>query len=113
MANANLKQSQIDLDYTDVKAPISGIAGVKLVDIGDLVSSAPSTALVTITQNDKVYLDFSMPMSDYKNIQKGLWSMPEDKKIGVTIAVVAFVPGAIQVIRQIKLIIYFPGFDYL
>jgi len=85
MAKANLKQAQIDLDYTSVKAPIAGTAGVKLVDLGNLVSNNPTTALVTITQNDKVYIDFSMPLSDYKNIQSGLWAIPEDDKIKVSI----------------------------
>jgi len=85
MAKANLKQAQIDLDYTSVKAPITGTAGVKLVDLGNLVSNNPTTALVTITQNDKVYIDFSMPLSDYKNIQSGLWAIPEDDKIKVSI----------------------------
>eukprot|EP01155_Anaeramoeba_flamelloides_P025445 Anaeramoba_flamelloidesa813599_18.p1 GENE.a813599_18~~a813599_18.p1 ORF type:complete len:376 (-),score=33.11 a813599_18:5-1132(-) len=85
LAKANLTQAQIDLGYTNVKAPISGFAGVKQVDLGNLVHDDGSTKLVTITQNDKVYIDFSMPLSDFKNIQNGLWAMPEDGKIGVTI----------------------------
>lgn len=86
LAKANLKQAQIDLAHTKVEAPISGIAGLKQVDVGNLVQSNGTTKLVTITQNDKVYIDFSMPLSDYKNIQSGLWNIPSDKKIGVTIA---------------------------
>ncbi|MDQ7073547.1 MAG: efflux RND transporter periplasmic adaptor subunit [Gammaproteobacteria bacterium] len=35
LAKAQLKQAQIDLTYTQVKAPISGIAGLKQVDVGD------------------------------------------------------------------------------
>lgn len=85
MTKAQLKQAQIDLDYTDVKAPISGVAGVKKVDVGNLVKNDGNSALVRIVQNDKVFIDFSMPLSDYKNIQSGLWSMPEDKKIGVSV----------------------------
>lgn len=85
LAKAQLHQAKIDLDYTNVKAPISGFTGMKKVDIGNLVSNAPSTELLTITQNDKVYLDFSMPLSDYKNIKENLWSMPEDGKINVAI----------------------------
>ena len=85
MSKAQLKQAQIDLDYTNVKATISGIAGVKKVDIGNFVKSDGNSALVQITQNNQVYLDFSMPLSDFKNIQSGLWSLPEDKKIGVAV----------------------------
>jgi len=85
MAKAQLKQAQIDLGYTDVKAPISGVAGVKKVDIGNLVKNDGNSALVRIVQNDKVFIDFSMPLSDFKNLQSGLWSMPEDNKIGVSV----------------------------
>jgi len=85
LAKAQLKQAKIDLEYTKVKAPISGIAGLKQVDVGNLVTANPPMHLVTITQNDKVFIDFSMPLSDYSNIQKGLWSIPEDGDIAVSV----------------------------
>lgn len=84
-SKAQLKQAKINLNYTKVKAPISGTTGLKAVDLGNLVTSNPPMALVTITQNEKVYLDFSMPMSDYINIKNGLWSMPQDGKIEVDV----------------------------
>ncbi len=84
-AKAQLKQAKINLNYTKVKAPISGVTGLKAVDLGNLVTSNPPMALVTITQNEKVYLEFSMPMSDYKNIKNGLWSIPENGKIEVDV----------------------------
>ncbi|WP_331775308.1 efflux RND transporter periplasmic adaptor subunit [Sulfurospirillum sp. 1612] len=81
LSKAQLKEAQIDLDYTKVKAPISGIIGLKQVDVGDLVTSNPPQTLVTITQNDKVYTEFSMPMSDYSNIKNNTWSMPSNGKL--------------------------------
>ncbi len=86
-AKAQLKQAKINLNYTKVKAPISGVTGLKAVDLGNLVTSNPPMALVTITQNEKVNLDFSMPMSDYTNIKNGLWSMPDNGKIEVEVIV--------------------------
>lgn len=85
MSKAELNQAKIDLDYTKVKAPISGITGLKNIDLGNLVTANPPMQLVTISQNDKVYLDFSMPLSDYSNIKNGLWKMPENGKIQVDI----------------------------
>jgi len=69
LAKAELKQTQINLAYTKVKAPISGITGLKLLDIGDFVTNNPPSKLLEITQNDKVYVEFSAPMSDYKKIK--------------------------------------------
>ena len=87
MSKAQLNQAKIDLDYTKVKAPISGITGLKTIDLGNLVTATPPMELVTISQNDKVYIDFSMPLSDYENIKNGLWKMPENGKIQVEINV--------------------------
>jgi len=87
LAKAKLKQAQIDLDYTKVKAPISGITGLKQVDVGDLVSYNPPSKLVEITQNDKVYVEFSVPMSDYKKIKTHLWSIKENKNINIDLEV--------------------------
>lgn len=87
LAKAQLHQAQIDFNYTKVKAPISGTIGMKKVDIGDFVSANPVTTLIEITQNSKVYVEFSMPLSDYTNIKNKLWSIPANGKIGASIEV--------------------------
>jgi membrane fusion protein (multidrug efflux system) len=87
LAKAQLHQAQIDLNYTQVKAPISGTTGLKQIDVGDLVSSNPPTKLINISQNEKVYVEFSMPMSDYKNIKNNLWIFPKDAKIKISLEI--------------------------
>jgi len=87
LAKAQLKQAQIDLAYTKVKAPISGVVGLKQVDVGDLVSSMPPSRLVEMTQKDKVYVEFSMPMSDYKKIKNHIWNIKDDNTLKVNIEV--------------------------
>ncbi|WP_024954817.1 efflux RND transporter periplasmic adaptor subunit [Sulfurospirillum arcachonense] len=87
LSKAELHQAQIDFDYTQVKAPIDGTIGLKKVDVGDLVVSNPPTSLVEITQNDKVFVEFSMPFSDYVNIKNNIWTMPENKVINVTLEI--------------------------
>jgi len=87
LAEAQLKQAKINLKYTKVKAPISGITGLKQVNIGDLVSSNPPSKLVQITQNDKVYVEFSVPMSDYKKIKNHIWSIKDNAPVKVTLEV--------------------------
>ncbi len=85
LSKARLKQAQIDLDYTVVKAPISGTIGLKKVSVGDYVSATPPTKLVEITQNDRVFVEFSMPLSDFGNIKSKLWSIPSSGKLNITL----------------------------
>jgi len=87
LTKAQLMQAKIDYDYTKVKATISGIVGLKQVDIGDLVTNTPPQELTSITQNEKVYIDFSMPLSDYANIKNGLWSLPTNNHVNVNIEI--------------------------
>lgn len=64
-AKANLKQAQIEFDYTTIKAPIEGIAGIKQQDIGDYIEAgAESAFLTTITNIDPLHVEFSLPKSD-------------------------------------------------
>ncbi len=77
-AKALLKTASINLERTDIKAPISGTVGQKMVDIGSLVNDG--TALVEIIQNDPLYVEFSIPdvdvMKHKYNIKNGKWSDP-------------------------------------
>jgi len=66
-ARARLKQAELNLRYTDVKAPVSGITGTRLVDPGNLVN--PGTALVTITEVNPIYAEFSIPDSDLMRLK--------------------------------------------
>jgi len=64
-AKANLKQAKIEFDYTMIKAPIEGIAGIKQQDIGDYIEAgAESAFLTTITNTDPLHVEFSIPKSD-------------------------------------------------
>ncbi|MDD2837934.1 efflux RND transporter periplasmic adaptor subunit [Sulfuricurvum sp.] len=61
-SNARLQSARIDFEYTRVKAPISGIIGIKLIDIGNVVNQG--TQLVSITQIDPIHAEFSIPDTD-------------------------------------------------
>lgn len=64
-SKAALKEAQINLNYTNVKAPIDGIVGLKKHSIGDLVgSSAANSHLITITNTNPIHAEFSLPKDD-------------------------------------------------
>jgi multidrug efflux system membrane fusion protein len=59
--NAALFNAQTQLDYTTVKAPISGVAGLRQVDIGNIVNAATQTGIVTIAQIEPIAVIFTAP----------------------------------------------------
>src|SRR5256714_4376563 len=45
---ASISNAQTQLDYATVKAPISGIAGLRQVEVGNIVTAATPTRIVTM-----------------------------------------------------------------
>jgi membrane fusion protein (multidrug efflux system) len=62
-AQADVDQAQLNLDFTDVKSLIDGIAGIAKGQIGDLVG--PSTLLTTVSQVDPIKAYVSMSEAEY------------------------------------------------
>jgi RND family efflux transporter MFP subunit len=60
---AVLDNAKLNLGWTTVTSPISGIAGISKVGIGDLMT--PSTVMTTISNVDPIYVDFSVAEQDY------------------------------------------------
>ncbi|MDE7217176.1 MAG: efflux RND transporter periplasmic adaptor subunit, partial [Helicobacter sp.] len=58
-AEATLARAELNLSYTTVTAPVSGMSGVKLQDVGAYVGTAGSTMVTTITQTAPIYIEFS------------------------------------------------------
>jgi membrane fusion protein, multidrug efflux system len=59
--DAAISNAQTQLDYTQVKAPISGVAGLRQVDIGNIVNAATQTGVVTIAQIEPIAVIFTAP----------------------------------------------------
>ncbi|MCL1076149.1 efflux RND transporter periplasmic adaptor subunit [Shewanella dokdonensis] len=57
VAEAALNTAKINLDYTEVRAPISGRVGKSTVTPGALVTANQTTALATIQQLDPIKVD--------------------------------------------------------
>jgi membrane fusion protein (multidrug efflux system) len=75
-AQAELTEAELELEYTEVRAPISGLAGESRVDIGALVGSNGESLLTTIKQTDPMFIEFHMSALDYLNARrsKDSWS---------------------------------------
>jgi multidrug efflux system membrane fusion protein len=57
---AAIDAAQVNVDFCNITAPISGRLGVRLVDIGNIVHAADNTGLVTITQTKPIYVSFTI-----------------------------------------------------
>lgn len=58
---ASVDSAKLQLSYTKVTAPISGRAGLKQVDLGNIVGSSDANGIVTIAQTHPIALTFSVP----------------------------------------------------
>ncbi len=62
-AQAQLQTAQINLGYTEIRAPIDGIIGATAVTPGNVVGPSTGT-LATIVSDDPMYISFALPMVD-------------------------------------------------
>jgi len=61
-AEASMEAAKVQLQYTDIVSPLDGIAGIRGVDVGNIVSTG--STIVTITQVEPIYASFSLPAQD-------------------------------------------------
>src|SRR6267142_2061175 len=58
---ALIENAQTQLDYATIQAPISGVAGLRQVDLGNIVNAATQTGIVTIAQIEPIAVIFTAP----------------------------------------------------
>ena len=71
-AKAKVREAELNLGYTKVTAPISGMTSKETRSEGSLISSTSEASLLTtMTRVDPVYVNFSIPGSDALRYRKG------------------------------------------
>lgn len=82
LATAEVRSAQLNLDYTTVKAPISGITSMETQSEGSLISV--NQALTTVTQLNPIYVIFSASENEIfklgSMIERGLIYNPRDTR---------------------------------
>ena len=71
---AAIEAARTQLDYTTIKAPISGRAGFRLIDEGNLVNAAQQTGIVSIAQLQPISVIFAEPQEYVSRINEELAS---------------------------------------
>jgi|SRR5882672_407627 len=84
---ARLNEAKLNLDYSRVESPISGVASRAVVSEGTLVSG-PSVLLTTVTQTDPMYVIFGVPDREFlamrRDIETGRMKLPADGRLKAT-----------------------------
>ncbi len=70
-ARSNLKSSNIDLSYTQVKSPIDGIIGKTMARVGEFVGREPNPVILnTVSKTDTIIVKFSVTEAEYIRFAK-------------------------------------------
>jgi membrane fusion protein, multidrug efflux system len=68
---AMIANAQTQFDYTAIKSPIPGVAGLRQVDIGNIVNASTQTGIVTIAQIEPIAVIFTAPEEQLPYINEG------------------------------------------
>jgi membrane fusion protein (multidrug efflux system) len=85
---ARLNEVKLNLEYTRVESPISGVTSRSVVSEGTLVSG-PNVLLTTVTQTDPTYVIFGVPDREFlamrRDVEAGRLKIPEGGRFKVSV----------------------------
>ena len=67
---AQINTAKLNLSYSDIRSPIDGRLGARLVDKGNLVHANDNTALVTISEVKPIFVSFTLPQETLDDIRE-------------------------------------------
>ncbi|WP_234047393.1 efflux RND transporter periplasmic adaptor subunit [Luteolibacter pohnpeiensis] len=70
--DAAIQAAQLNLDFTTVRAPISGRTGVRLVDAGNIVTANQEAGLVVLTELQPLTVIFTLPQKYLSSLGKNI-----------------------------------------
>ncbi|AHF01966.1 hemolysin D [Thiomicrospira aerophila AL3] len=90
-AQAALQSAQIDLDYTQVRAPINGMTGQKQQTVGDLVGRDYNRSLLTtLTQLDPIEVHFTIGEREFierqQQLQQGILRFSQGEQLSAQVS---------------------------
>ena len=67
---AQIENAKLNLSYADIRSPIDGRLGARLVDTGNLVHASDNTPLVMITEVKPIFVSFTLPQETLDDVQE-------------------------------------------
>jgi multidrug efflux system membrane fusion protein len=81
---ALIDAAKVQLSYTRLTSPIDGVAGIRQIDIGNIISPSNTNGLVVVTQLHPISLIFTLPETSLPQIQQ------QQQKTKTPLAVLAY-----------------------
>ena len=83
-AKSNLESAEIELGYTKIYSPITGIIGKTNAKVGDFVGREPNPVILNVVSETKtVKVDFFLTESEYLEIFRELLEIKQNKNLKV------------------------------
>ena len=67
---AQIENAKLNLGYADIRSPIDGRLGARLVDTGNLVHASDNTPLVMITELRPIFVSFTLPQETLDEVHE-------------------------------------------
>ncbi|MGH8048139.1 MAG: efflux RND transporter periplasmic adaptor subunit, partial [Chthoniobacterales bacterium] len=81
-AQASVEQSQLNLTFTKITSPVTGLASIATAQVGDLVGPSSGT-LSTVIQVDPIKVNFMIPEQGYVGFIEQYFADPGKSPIGM------------------------------
>jgi membrane fusion protein, multidrug efflux system len=73
---ALIEAAKVQLEYTKLTSPITGVTGVRQIDVGNIIHPTDPNGLVVVTQIQPISVIFTLPESDLPAIQEQMAKGP-------------------------------------
>jgi multidrug efflux system membrane fusion protein len=70
--DANIAAAALNLSFCSITAPIQGVVGLRLVDIGNLIHATDTSGIVSITQIHPIALVFTLPQDQLPAVRDAM-----------------------------------------
>jgi multidrug efflux system membrane fusion protein len=81
---ALIDAANVQLSYTRLTSPINGVAGIRQIDVGNIISPSNTNGLVVVTQLHPISLIFTLPETNLPQIQQ------QQQKTKTPLSVIAY-----------------------
>ena len=79
VAQSVLEGAELNLGFTRVTAPVGGIAGIRVANIGDLVGTGEQSILTSVSQVDPIFVEFPVSEQEYLGLRSFLVGADSNK----------------------------------